>query len=173
MDTLESLNHSVWDCKYHVVFSPNVGGRRCTRNCGNTWARCSGRWRGRRRVGPRKATYCRVMSRCSSPSRRSTRWRRWWGLSRGRTRSIWRGCTGSARGISWGNTSGRGYFVSTVGRDEGLDPRVHPEAGTRGRAPGPIGALALTSRRNRRDRVSDPSGAYGGRPSVPRVTDLC
>jgi putative transposase len=22
MDTLESLNHSVWDCKYHVVFIP-------------------------------------------------------------------------------------------------------------------------------------------------------
>src|SRR4249920_1675525 len=22
MDTAESLNHSVWDCKYHVVFSP-------------------------------------------------------------------------------------------------------------------------------------------------------
>ena len=22
MDTLESLNHSVWDCEYHVVFIP-------------------------------------------------------------------------------------------------------------------------------------------------------
>ena len=22
MDTLESLNHSVWECKYHVVFIP-------------------------------------------------------------------------------------------------------------------------------------------------------
>ena len=22
MDTVESLNHSVWDCKYHVVFIP-------------------------------------------------------------------------------------------------------------------------------------------------------
>ena len=22
MDTLESLNHSVWDCKYHVIFIP-------------------------------------------------------------------------------------------------------------------------------------------------------
>ena len=22
MDTLASLNHSVWDCKYHVVFIP-------------------------------------------------------------------------------------------------------------------------------------------------------
>jgi putative transposase len=22
MDTLESLNHSVWDCKYHVAFIP-------------------------------------------------------------------------------------------------------------------------------------------------------
>jgi putative transposase len=22
MDTLESLNHSVWDCKYHIVFIP-------------------------------------------------------------------------------------------------------------------------------------------------------
>ncbi len=22
MDTVESLNHSVWECKYHVVFIP-------------------------------------------------------------------------------------------------------------------------------------------------------
>ena len=24
MDTLASLNHSVWDCKYHVVFIPKM-----------------------------------------------------------------------------------------------------------------------------------------------------
>ncbi len=54
----------------------------------------------------------------------------------------------------------RGYFVSTVGRDEHGDPRVHPEAGRRGHATGSTEALALTDHRsvahNRRGRVSDP-----------------
>jgi REP-associated tyrosine transposase len=25
MDTVESLNHSVWNCRYHVVFVPKCG----------------------------------------------------------------------------------------------------------------------------------------------------
>ena len=58
MDTLESLNHSVWDCKDHVVFIPKC--RRCTASCGGTLARCSGSWRSRRRVALRKATCCRT-----------------------------------------------------------------------------------------------------------------
>ena len=51
----------------------------------------------------------------------------------------------------------RGYFVSTVGRDEAGDSRVHPQAGRGGHATGPIGALALSGHR------------YGGpQPSGPR-----
>ena len=41
----------------------------------------------------------------------------------------------------------RGYFVSTVGRDESGDPRVHPEAGSRGQAIGPDQPVALTGHR--------------------------
>jgi hypothetical protein len=36
MDEYESLNHTKYECKYHVVFIPKSGG---------SWDRCSGRLR--------------------------------------------------------------------------------------------------------------------------------
>jgi REP element-mobilizing transposase RayT len=53
MDRLESLNHSKWECKYHVVFIPKR--RRKTlyaalqKHLGNFIG-----WRDRRKVGSRK-----------------------------------------------------------------------------------------------------------------------
>ena len=44
MDDYESLSHSKWECKYHVVF-PGTAGRRFTGNCGNTSGRCFADWR--------------------------------------------------------------------------------------------------------------------------------
>ena len=32
MDEYESLSHSKWECKYHVVFIPKCRGRRFTGN---------------------------------------------------------------------------------------------------------------------------------------------
>ena len=40
MDEYETLNHTTWDCKYHVVFIPKY--RRKTiyiRTCARLWAR--------------------------------------------------------------------------------------------------------------------------------------
>ena len=38
----------------------------------------------------------------------------------------------------------RGYFVSTVGRDEDVDPGVHPEPRGGGQATGPIESVAMS-----------------------------
>jgi REP-associated tyrosine transposase len=57
MDDYESLSHSKWDCKYHVVFIPKC--RRKTlygelrQHLGEV---CFVDWRCRRRAEPRRAT---------------------------------------------------------------------------------------------------------------------
>lgn len=38
MDEYESLSHSKWECKYHVVFIPK-GRRRAPRECGRVRSR--------------------------------------------------------------------------------------------------------------------------------------
>ena len=35
MDEAKTLNHSKWECKYHVVFIPETKG---VRSCSATWA---------------------------------------------------------------------------------------------------------------------------------------
>ena len=58
----------------------------------------------------------------------------------------------------------RGYFVSTVGRDEGGDSKVHPATGARRQATGPTEPVALSGHRkvaqNQRGRVSDPASRF-------------
>ena len=56
MDVLESLSHSKWECKYHVVFIPKC--RRKTlygelrRHLGDFFAS----WRSKKKAGSKKAT---------------------------------------------------------------------------------------------------------------------
>ena len=55
-ETYQSLSHSKWDCKYHVVFVPNgVVEPSSARRVGNG-ARSSTRWRGKRNARSSKAT---------------------------------------------------------------------------------------------------------------------
>src|ERR1700731_2029989 len=44
MHTYETLKHTTWECKYHVVFVPSTGANRCMCSCGETWGRCFGIW---------------------------------------------------------------------------------------------------------------------------------
>jgi REP element-mobilizing transposase RayT len=52
MDEYLSLNHTKWECKYHVVFmscsSRSAADEHCTCNRGSIWARCSANWHRRR-----------------------------------------------------------------------------------------------------------------------------
>ena len=43
MDDYESLSHTTWSCKYHVVFIPKCRRKALSvRNCAGIWARYSG-----------------------------------------------------------------------------------------------------------------------------------
>ena len=56
MDDYESLSHSKWECKYHVVFIPKCRrkGRRFTWNCVGISVSCSADWLRRRNAGLKK-----------------------------------------------------------------------------------------------------------------------
>jgi hypothetical protein len=55
MDDFESLSHSKWECKYHVVFSyRNVAGKCCTGSYVHIWARCSTNACDTRKVGSKR-----------------------------------------------------------------------------------------------------------------------
>ena len=47
-DVYQSLAHSKWDCKYHVVFVPKRRRKAILGNIRRHWARYSMRWRNRR-----------------------------------------------------------------------------------------------------------------------------
>ncbi len=50
MKNYESLSHTRYDCKYHVVFIPNTDGRKSTGRFGGIWERFFTSWRSRRKV---------------------------------------------------------------------------------------------------------------------------
>ena len=54
MDEYESLSHSKWECKYHVISFPNAVARHCIKSSGSTWARYSGTSPIRSRAGLRR-----------------------------------------------------------------------------------------------------------------------
>ena len=56
MDEYESLSHSKWECKYHVVFIPKC--RRKTLYAELRWhlGEVFGSWRSRGRVGSKRGT---------------------------------------------------------------------------------------------------------------------
>jgi len=47
-ETYQSLSHSKWDCKYHVVFVPKRRRKAIFGKPVNNWARYSTRWLGKR-----------------------------------------------------------------------------------------------------------------------------
>ena len=54
MDKYESLSHTKWECKYHVVFIPKCRRRTLYGSCESTWAMCYGNWQGRKKGGSKK-----------------------------------------------------------------------------------------------------------------------
>jgi putative transposase len=54
MDEYESLSHTKWDRKYHVIFIPKYGAGRCTGSCASIWEKCFANWPSRRRAKSRK-----------------------------------------------------------------------------------------------------------------------
>ena len=55
MDEYESLSHSKWECKYHVMFIPKGRRRRCMGTEEVFGRRCSASWQSKRKAGSRKS----------------------------------------------------------------------------------------------------------------------
>jgi len=107
MDDYESLSHSKWECKYHVVFIPK--GRRkvlygeLRKYLGEVFRKLAEQKESRIEEGHLLPDHVHMM--ISIP--RSMPWRRSSGLSRGRARFTWRGCTEGGSKILWGRVFGR------------------------------------------------------------------
>ena len=54
MDEFESLSHTKWDCKYHIVFIPKYRRKSFTVSCGRIWARFSETLPHRKKAGSKR-----------------------------------------------------------------------------------------------------------------------
>jgi REP element-mobilizing transposase RayT len=61
----QSLSHSKWDCKYHVVFIPKRDGSCCSVRRDANWEKSSTRWRDRKNVKFSKGICCRITCICA------------------------------------------------------------------------------------------------------------
>ena len=62
MDKYESLSHTKWECKYHVVFIPKHRRKVLYGELGQYLWEVFGSWRCRRKAGSNKVTSCRITS---------------------------------------------------------------------------------------------------------------
>jgi REP element-mobilizing transposase RayT len=73
----ESLKHTKWECKHHVVFIPKYRKKRPYHELRqHLGGRAAGIRPDRRSAGLKKGTWCRTMCTCGWRFRRSMPWRR-------------------------------------------------------------------------------------------------
>ena len=121
MDTVESLNHSVWDCKYHVVFIPKC--RRKTlygdlrRYLGEVFRRLAQQKESRIEEGHLLSDHVHML--IAIPPKYAVA--QVVGFIKGKSAIHLARVYGERkRNFVGQHFWARGYFVSTVGRDEGL-----------------------------------------------------
>jgi len=106
MDKTESLNHTKWECKYHVVFIPK--GRRkllyaeLRKHLGEVFRTLAQHKESRIEEGHLMVDHVHMMISI----RRNMRYRRLWATSRAKVRFIWRGCMERRSATSLASTSG-------------------------------------------------------------------
>jgi putative transposase len=119
MDTLESLNHSVWDCKYHVVFIPKC--RRKTlygqlrQHLGQVFRQLAGQKESRIEEGHLLVDHVHML--IAIPPKYAVS--QVVGFIKGKSAiHLARVYSERKRNFVGQHFWARGYFVSTVGRDE-------------------------------------------------------
>ena len=106
MDEFESLSHSKWECKYHVVFIPKR--RRKTlygqlkKHLGEVFHRLARQKESQIIEGHMMADHVHML--ISIPPKYAVS--QVVGFSKERARSTWRGCMRRGREVLWGNISG-------------------------------------------------------------------
>ena len=114
MDEYESLSHTTWDCKYHVVFIPKC--RRKTlyqevrRHLGEVFRRLALQKESKVEEGHLMPDHVHML--LSIPPKYAVS--QVVVSSRARARSTWPGFMESANAISWGSISGLGDSSSTL-----------------------------------------------------------
>ena len=106
MYKFESLNHTAWDCKYHVIFIPKCRRRtlykQLREHLGEVFRRLASQKESRVEEGHLMPDHVHMM--LSIPPKHSVS--QVVGSSRGRARFTWLGCMGSASATLWGSIFG-------------------------------------------------------------------
>jgi putative transposase len=157
MDDYESLSHSKWECKYHVVFIPKC--RRKTlylelrRHLGDVFRKLAEQKESRIEEGHLLLDHVHML--ISIPPKHAVS--QVIGFIKGKSAiHLARVYGEKKRNFVGQHFWARGYFVSTVGRDTEVirihsrtghrgNTRVHQEAGRGGQAPGADESVALMS----------------------------
>jgi putative transposase len=106
MDEVESLSHTKWECKYHVVFIPKYRRRalyeELRQHLGEVFRQLARQKESKIEEGHLLPDHVHMMIRCH----RSMQFCRWLGISRVRARSTWHGCMVRGSEISRGSIFG-------------------------------------------------------------------
>ena len=161
MDKIESLNHTKWDCKYHVVFIPKnrrkvlYGQLRI--HLGEVFRGLAQHKESRIEEGHLMADHVHMM--ISIPPKYAVS--NVVGYIKGKSAiHLARVYGEQKRNFTGQSFWARGYFVSTVGRDEGGgDTQLHSTSRERGREIGTAWAVEISCHR------------FGGAKSWGRVSD--
>ena len=121
MDTVESLNHSVWDCKYHVVFIPKYRRKalyaELRRYLGDVFKKLAAQKESRIEEGHLLADHVHML--IAIPPKYAVA--QVIGFIKGKSAiHLARVYSERKRNFVGEHFWARGYFVSTVGRDEAL-----------------------------------------------------
>ena len=142
----ESLNHSKWECKYHVVFIPKC--RRKTlyvqlrQYLGEVFRKLAEQKESRIEEGHLMPDHVHMM--ISIPPKYAVS--QVIGFIKGKSAIHLARVYGEKRRNFVGQSFwARGYFVSTVGRRRRGDPELHPQPGAGGPTPGADEPLAVTA----------------------------
>ncbi len=137
MDDYENLSHSVWDCKYHVVFIPKYRKKalygELRRHLGDMFRTLAAQKESQVLEGHLMPDHVHML--ISIPPKYSVA--QVIGYIKGKSAiHVARTFFDRKRNFVGQHFWARGYFVSTVGRDEAGHSRVHPQPGGRGQATG-------------------------------------
>ena len=148
MDEMESLSHTKWECKYHVVFIPKC--RRKTlygelrRHLGEVFRKLAEQKESRIEEGHLMPDHVHMM--IAIPPKYAVS--QVIGFIKGKSAIHLARVYGERkRNFVGQHFWARGYFVSTVGRDETVIREYIRQPGARGQAIGPNEPVALTGHR--------------------------
>src|SRR5271170_2979538 len=109
MDEYETLNHTTWDCKYHVVFIPKYRRKllfqELRKPLGEVFRQLAAQKEAKIEEGHLLADHVRML--LSIPPKYAVSNVVGYIKSKARARSIWRGRMANGSAISWGKASGR------------------------------------------------------------------